>query len=689
MKPIGKYTIVREIGRGGMGVVYEGFDPALDRPVAIKLLLAESDPVRFLREAKAAARVNHPNCVTVFDTGTHDGHPFLVMELITGASTAHLLAHSGRLSWRHATRIAAAAARGLGAVHAHDLVHRDVKPSNLLVTGSGTVKVADFGLATSITRATVSLTGDRTLGTPHYMSPEQCMNEPVDARTDVYALGAAYFHLLTGQPPFVAPHDLQVMFAHCNNPVPDPRQMVPDVPDGCAEIVSQALAKNPVDRYQTMGEMGAALTAVLKADGTNGPLDSTDGNPPLDIPLEAADADRTPPAFASSTQVSVTHTPGPSRRKFLFAVPAAVALAGGAYGLSRVIRGHHDTENDPPKNEPPLPLMAQTITVPAPVTAVAVAADGRSLAIATCGNEKDGGGVHLYERDPDGFQEKWHKWTAAQSWGVAFSSTEPWLAVVNEVIPVAWEPPAREEVKQPPAWVVEVWDLAANNHIVFLEGRTTGGRIRALAFAPTGKKLAAGIQFWGRSELVMTRAWEFGEKLIHRDFWFDKTDHDKKKVGSVRSVAYSSDGVWLAAADDNANGASARCVVWNAASGERRWFGGPVKLASVAFAGGAPVFAATEPGAVRCYSVPQFEPLGKEIPIATDPDTIALSPDGKLVALKLKDRIQLYDPATGAERLRYPVQSNAWSIVFTPDGKNLISGHTDKKVRVWVVPDKI
>src|SRR4051794_39922701 len=113
MKPIGKYTIVREIGRGGMGVVYEGFDPALERPVAIKLLLGEQDAERFQREAKAAARVNHPNCLIVFDSGSHSGHPFLVMELVTGASAAQLVARRGKLAWKNATRLVAAAARGL------------------------------------------------------------------------------------------------------------------------------------------------------------------------------------------------------------------------------------------------------------------------------------------------------------------------------------------------------------------------------------------------------------------------------------------------------------------------------------------------------------------------------------------------------------------------------------------------
>src|SRR6185436_5776933 len=134
---------------------------------------------------------------------------------------------------------------------------------NILISKSGFVKLTDFGLARSVEKDGPSLTGDRVIGTPHYMSPEQCWNEPVDARSDIYSLGATYYVLLTGRTPYIALHDLQVMFAHCNDPVPDPRAARPDLPETCREIVRKAMAKSPADRYQTALELVAALEAAL------------------------------------------------------------------------------------------------------------------------------------------------------------------------------------------------------------------------------------------------------------------------------------------------------------------------------------------------------------------------------------------------------------------------------------------
>src|SRR5262245_44865882 len=268
MNQIGKYVVVRELGRGGMGVVYEARDPALDRPVALKLVNEQSDPKRFLVEAKAAAKVIHPNLVPIFDLGQHEGRPFLVMELIHGMTAAEFLANRGVLRWKTATRIVAAACRGLAAVHEAGLIHRDIKPSNLLISKAGVVKVADFGLARMVAAGGPSLTGDQIVGTPHYMSPEQCLGEAVDARSDVYALGVTYYVLLTGRPPYHAERDLQILFAQCNDPVPNPRTVVPTVPATCAEVIGKAMAKRPADRYQTAREMLAALEPILAADRT-------------------------------------------------------------------------------------------------------------------------------------------------------------------------------------------------------------------------------------------------------------------------------------------------------------------------------------------------------------------------------------------------------------------------------------
>ena len=176
------------------------------------------------------------------------GRPYIVMELMPGETLKDVVDKGGPLTPEQAITHILDVIDGLAEAHRVGVIHRDMKPSNCFLTADGRVKVGDFGLATASDRTTRSLTGDAVVGTPHYMSPEQCMNEPVDARSDVYALGAAYFHLLTGQAPFKAGHDLQVMFAHCNNPAPDPRERSEGIPDGCAAVVSKAMAKSPAER---------------------------------------------------------------------------------------------------------------------------------------------------------------------------------------------------------------------------------------------------------------------------------------------------------------------------------------------------------------------------------------------------------------------------------------------------------
>jgi serine/threonine protein kinase len=270
-KKLGKYLLKSKLGQGGMGTVYLATDTRLKRDVAIKVLSPElsrdeAAVKRFLREARAAARLNHPNVVTVYDVDQQRGFCFLVMELVNGCSTADLLSR-GPVPWGEATRLIAEACRGLVAAHEAGLIHRDIKPSNIMRTGEGAVKLADFGLVKTAddSRHTKNpLTKSGTiLGTPHYMSPEQCEGGEVDVRSDVYSLGATYFALLTGRPPFDDAQPLQVMYAHCSKPVPDPRAFCPDLPEACAAVVMKSLAKKRIDRFGSANELLTALQAVL------------------------------------------------------------------------------------------------------------------------------------------------------------------------------------------------------------------------------------------------------------------------------------------------------------------------------------------------------------------------------------------------------------------------------------------
>lgn len=677
MNQIGKYAVVRELGRGGMGVVYEGFDPTLERAVAIKLVLGEGDPARFLREAKAAAKVNSPNAVTVYDAGEHDGSPYLVMELVPGPSVGRLLAKRGRLDWRAATRAAASAARGLTAVHAAGLVHRDMKPSNLLVTRAGVVKVADFGLATFAAPGSApSLTGDRVVGTPYYMAPEQCKGEPVDPRTDVYALGATYFHLLTGQAPYTGAYTVQILYAHCTDPVPDPRERAADVPERCAQIAMKAMAKAPADRFQSAAEMLSALGAALAEpdapESLSRPIELTShaprGTQPelLDLPPEEE-----PPAPDPGTEPPPRGRP--IRRRALFALPlVAAAVGAGGYALLRGPRRARtapggDANGEPNRTgptEPPPPLLEplreRTFTLTGEVRGIAVSADGRRVAVTAYGGS-NGGGVRLYERDGPELREKWWKWQSSPCLGVAL--VKQWVAFTDV---------GKESA-------IRVWDEPSGALLPLSGGPVPDGSPRALAFDPAGDRLAAGITFWSRLEPFMARLWSAPSAAReHADL-----RAKGKTVGNVRCLGFSHDGRFLAAADD---GLQAGFMVWDAAGAHTAGevFGGT--MACAAFARAAPLLAVAGRKAVKFLSVPGFRPTGPTITGSGDPEMIALSDDGRRVAVKESGRVAVYDTATGAPRHTIPTIASAWALCFAPDGRNLFVGSADKTFRVCALP---
>lgn len=271
---LGKYRVVAFLGRGGMGEVYRAFDPLAERDVAVKILSADvmADPDmarRFLAEARAVAKLNHPNSIALYEVGEERGLNYFVMEYVAGGPVSARLDRAGALDTATAVKWLTGACRGLAAAHAAGMVHRDVKPENLLLTADGEVKITDFGLAKPVTDTRHAL--DRTkagqmLGTPYYMSPEQFNGAAVDARSDVYSLGATLYHFLTGRRPYADSKSVfQMMYAHCHNPVPDPRAVKPTLPAGYAEVVAKAMAKAPADRYGSCLALAAALAELPQA----------------------------------------------------------------------------------------------------------------------------------------------------------------------------------------------------------------------------------------------------------------------------------------------------------------------------------------------------------------------------------------------------------------------------------------
>jgi serine/threonine-protein kinase len=271
---VGRHRIVRELGRGGMGVVYEAEDVELSRRVALKLLLETKDDrerrARFLREARAAALLSHPNIATVFDIGeTEDGAVFIAMELVRGSSLRELLDARGALPVDEALRIALQIARGLAEAHAAGVVHRDLKPDNVMIDEDGNAKIVDFGLAKMIDGAVarsagVSTQDGKLLGTPSYMAPEQAKSSSVGPTADVFSLGVVLFELLTGTRPFAGATVVDVLVAIARDEPSPPSKRMPAIPRAVDRVVMKCLAKDPTTRWENAAAVADALEAASR-----------------------------------------------------------------------------------------------------------------------------------------------------------------------------------------------------------------------------------------------------------------------------------------------------------------------------------------------------------------------------------------------------------------------------------------
>lgn len=259
-----RYALGEPIGYGGMAQVYRAHDEVLDRDVAVKLLRDDAfdddgDLTRAsLEEARAAARLTHPGIVHVFDVGSQEGTSFVVMELVPGRSLQRLIRERGRLAAEEAIELTAQVADALAAVHRAGLVHLDVKPNNVLVTPDGRAKLADFGIARAASGSS-TLPKDEIRGSAAYLAPEQVRGERVDGRTDIYALGAVLYELLTGRPPFTAENTAALVTQRLVTDPPPPRSINPDVPTDLDAIVLRALAREPEGRFASADEFRDAL----------------------------------------------------------------------------------------------------------------------------------------------------------------------------------------------------------------------------------------------------------------------------------------------------------------------------------------------------------------------------------------------------------------------------------------------
>jgi serine/threonine protein kinase len=622
------FNVEAVVGRGGMGVVMKALDPCLERTVALKVLdplLARNELARqrFCREARAAAAVTHENVVAVHqvDIDEEKDLPYLVMQFISGVTLQDRLDRGERLSLREVVRIGQQTAAGLAAAHSQGLVHRDIKPGNILLEApSGNVKLTDFGLARAVEDSKLTQTGF-VAGTPLYMAPEQARNEPVDGRSDLFSLGGVLYAMAAGRAPFEAGSPFLVL-RRVTEEAPRPVQEVnPAVPDDLADLIDHLLEKNPDARIQSAAEVADRLGHIL----TRLPPDPV-----------------TPPPAAPARRSGLTRARRPAPRWVRwpsFALVAALSVLGillitDLTGLTRLVRPG-----------PPPDLSRQTLNGNSgPVWAVRFAPDGQTLAMGI-----DDGKVRLWDPATENVKHTLDA-HSAPVWSLAYSSDgarlatgsddgelKIWDAVagaMQRTIPhptavraVAFSPDGKTVVSGTRNGRVRVWDVAAGTETVTTAGHK--GNVVAVAFSPDGKFIASAS----------------GDKTAK--LWDAATGQQKLtltgNMGAVYAVAFSPDGKTVA------TGGWDRVVrLYDVGSGELR---------------------SELKGHTQDVWGVAFSPDGQSLASASEDHTV-----------KLWDVASGAERATFTGHT-----GTAYSVTFSPDGKTVASSGRDGTIKLWTV----
>jgi WD40 repeat protein len=670
------YEVLEVVGRGGMGVVLKALDEALQRVVAIKVMAPQlaatvSARKRFTREAQAAAAVRDDHVIDIHAVDEANGLPYLVMECVNGISLQERLDRGGPLELKEVLRIGMQAACGLAAAHKQGLIHRDVKPANILLeNGVQRVKLTDFGLARATDDASLTQSGV-VAGTPQYMAPEQARGEPVDHRADLFSLGSVLYAMCTGRPPFRAGTTMAVLKRVCEDTPRPVREVNPDVPDWLCAIIDKLHAKDPADRFQSAGEVADLLSQHL-----------AHLQQPALVP---------PPA---RVKPPATSPPAAGRRGYRRALAAAVVLVVfGGLGLTEA--------TGVTKFVPSVVRIVTgdgTLVVEANDPDVSVTVDGQDLVIT-------GAGPREVRLRPGTYQVR------ASKDGVPVP-LDPGLVTITrggkQVVKVSREgatqaqasPPInlratlraegmlkdyRQRVAFSPDGVllaaahddgrVTLWDTITGRVRTTLEGHKLPAT--ALAFAPDGKQLATAAGDWRKPDVKgELTLWDpaTGKRLLTLP----------SSTGPLFSVTFAPDGKTVAAV-----GYGRTVHFWDAATGKEQAALPTPKGTGygLAYAPDGKTVAVSLVDTVQLWDVTARQQQGVLEGHLDEVECVAFSPDGKTLATGSRDRtVKLWDAVTCRERVTlrgHP--GRVISVVFAPDGKTLASACNRLIVKFWDV----